>query len=53
MRQRDLPALGCYAAASDTGAVTMHSVLDGGAAQPAELRWRSSAWRPENRCELS
>ena len=53
MRQRDSRALGSFAAASDTGEVTMHSVLDGGAAQPAELRWRSSAWRPENRCELS
>ena len=49
MRQLDSRALGSFAAASDTGEVTMHSVLDGGDAQPAELRWRSSAWRP-GRC---
>ena len=30
MRQLDSRALGCFAAASDTGEVTMHSVLDGG-----------------------
>ena len=35
MRQLDSRALGSFAAASDTGEVTRHSVLDGGAAQPA------------------